>query len=181
MNIVKKLIHETVALVASIIISVAICGVLFGVSTIFDPNGAFFWVQLGYAGFMALVMILMLYISWDDGMPKVLHEIEITISFISLMAVLLLMIFVIMTIFGNIFLTPKHSISFIYSIPPIIVVTFIIGIVAHKLRDKSLDCAPMISSRSSSYKFPPYKPSSNERTIHYDKYGNYKGESWKRK
>jgi hypothetical protein len=174
-GIVGSLIHKLIALVGSITVSVVVCAALFGVSTIFDPNGTFFWAQLGYAGFMALVMFIMVYSYWDNGRPKILHEIEMVIFTISIWCSFLFMVGFIIILFGNIFFDLKES----YYIPPIIVVTLIIGLVSYKLRDKSLDTYGVRSS--SSYTPPSYTYTPPKVTDHYDKYGNKIGESWERK
>jgi hypothetical protein len=173
MNIIRKLIHETVALVASIIIGAAICGILFGVSAIFDPN---ILDQLWYAGIMAFFMIVAVYGAWDKGRPSIIHDIGCIFFYAASLTASSVLLVPVLVVLGN-FLDQDISMPSIYSIPPIYVITVIIGFLAFKLRDKSLDGTPPRCGSHISY--TPYKPP--EVTNHYDKNGNFTGRSEKRK
>jgi hypothetical protein len=182
MNIIRKLIGKIVALFISIIISLVICGTLFAVSEILAPNKVHYDFQLFYAGGMAIFMILNIYDFWDLGISKIFRSIEIAFFFIAYLTVVFSGIIIMLFVFSRL-LSQNYSLPAIPTVPPILFIVLILACIAYLdlRRDKSfvffkIPYYVYLSSKSSS-KSSSWAPPKDGRTTHYDKNGNFKGDS----
>ena len=167
MNVIFRLIKN---LIVGLIISIAISGTIFLIVELTDPKH-----DLGgslLAAFIGFISFLLVLRWWDESKGKFFHEIKA--------------MFVLCGIFSAFYIGVSVIQFLIYRndlyLPPIAFILLILGIGLYRDVQKNTQYLYWMKTN------PPYRPPSNkpkppseERTVHYDKYGNYKGESWKRK
>jgi peptidoglycan/LPS O-acetylase OafA/YrhL len=167
MNVIFRM---AATLVIGLIISIAIWGTVFFISELTDPTHI--EIRLSLAALMAFIQLLVVIRFWDESKQKVLHDIKA--------------MFVLCGFFSALYIVASIIRYLIYHdelyLPPIVFILLIIGIGLYGNVQKYIKYHNWMKSNPS-YKFPSYepKPPSEERTIHYDEYGNYKGESRKSK
>jgi hypothetical protein len=167
MNVIFRLIEN---LVVGLIVGIAISGTVVLTSYLIDPRH--FIEGSILAAFMGLTSFLMVLRWWDESKGKFVHEIKA--------------LFVLCGVFCAFYTVISIIQYLIYhdelNLSPMAFLLSVLGIILYNDVQRNTKYHNWMKTNQS-YKFPSYEPkqSNEERTVYYDEYGNYKGESWKSK